>query len=103
MEPVCQEAVMRVPLATLRLVLDSYLTRHGFCSDCGKMVNRAYDFLVTGEDNYQPKKKSCCESVCSASSSPSSSSTEIVKAKDKKRGYADLFQERGILVIDDVS
>ena len=42
----CREVAVQLPYKEIRATLDGYLKRHKFCSDCSKMVNKAYNLLV---------------------------------------------------------
>ena len=42
----CREVAVQLPYKEIRATLDTYLKRHKFCSDCSKMVNKAYNLLV---------------------------------------------------------
>ena len=42
----CREAVVQLPYREIRSTLDTYLKRHKFCTECSKMVNKAYNLLV---------------------------------------------------------
>ena len=46
MEAECREEAVLLPSSLVRAALDSHLKRHKFCSDCSKMVNKAYNLLV---------------------------------------------------------
>ena len=42
----CREAVVQLAYRDIRSTLDTYLKRHKFCTECSKMVNKAYNLLV---------------------------------------------------------
>ena len=42
----CREVAVQLPYRDIRSILDTYLKRHKFCTECSKMVNKAYNLLV---------------------------------------------------------
>ena len=46
MEQKCREEVVLIPYSSIRVKLDGYLKKHKFCSDCSRMINKAYYFLT---------------------------------------------------------
>ena len=42
----CREVAVQLPYRDIRSTLDTYLKRHKFCTECSKMVNKAYTLLV---------------------------------------------------------
>ena len=42
----CREVAVQLPYREIRYTLDTYLKRHKFCTECSKMVNKAYNLLV---------------------------------------------------------
>ena len=46
MEQECKDEALLIPFPIIGLTLEGYLKKHSFCTECTKMVNKAYDLLV---------------------------------------------------------
>jgi len=63
----CREAVVQLPYRDIRSTLDTYLKRHKFCTECSKMVNKAYNLLVEDIQDDDEKPSGCVMCCCSKS------------------------------------